>query len=194
MAALSRAEFDAIEFDAASTGNHQSAAELMSELAANADQSGSMPRAEAYVRAGEQWLLADNPAAAARGFRRALADGGPVAVDPRVQLASALFQLGDAPQARELIAAIQSEGTADPSVCEHVAELLIEQSDLGAALGWATRGVDLIVGTERGAVPGPRPAEQDDSADALSELLRLRFRIRNDLRLPEDDYDRMLDA
>lgn len=194
MAALDRAEFDAIEFDAAYTGDHETAAVRMSEMATTADQSDSMPRAEAFVRAGEQWLLADNPEAAANGFRMAIADGGAVATDPRVPLARALYQLGDAPQAQALIDSVKSDGRAGPRVCEHVAELLIEQSDLGAALEWATRGVDLIVSGGGPVVPEPRPAEPENGAAALSALLRLRFRIRNDLRLPEDDYDRMLDA
>ena len=78
VAVLSREEFDAIEFEATLTGDHQSAAARMSELAATGIQSESMPRAEAFIRAGEQWLLADNPAAAADRFRMAIADGGPV--------------------------------------------------------------------------------------------------------------------
>ena len=63
VAVLSREEFDAIEFDAACTGDYRSAAERMSMLAATGIQTESMPRAEAFVRAGEQWLLADDPAA-----------------------------------------------------------------------------------------------------------------------------------
>ena len=75
---LSREEFDAIEFDAAYTGEHQAAAERMSVLAATGTGSQSLARAEAFVRAGEQWLLADNAWEAARNFRLAIADGGPV--------------------------------------------------------------------------------------------------------------------
>src|SRR6266851_2938986 len=93
VAVLSREEFDAIEFDAACTGDYRSAAERMSKLAATGIQTDSMPRAEAFVRAGEQWLLADDPAAAVTGFRQAMADGGPACVDPRVPMCRALFQL-----------------------------------------------------------------------------------------------------
>jgi hypothetical protein len=194
---LTREEFDAIEFEATLTGDHQAAAERMSELAATGTQTASMPRAEAFVRAGEQWLLADNPDAAANGFRMAMADGGPVDVDPRVPMCRALFQLGRRDDAYALIGELRSEGRADARACDMITELLVEQSDLPAALDWATAGVELML----------RPAGESPAADAqpvtgdgpdngassgLRDLLRLRFRIRNDLRLPEDDYDRML--
>jgi Tfp pilus assembly protein PilX len=65
--------FDAIEVNAARTGNHKRAAVRMSRLAVQASPSG-MSRAEAHVRAGEQWLLADEPATAAEEFRTAIAD------------------------------------------------------------------------------------------------------------------------
>ena len=86
---LSREAFDAIEFDAACTGDHRAAAQQMTLLAGTGIQTSAMPRAEAYTRAGEQWLLADEPAAAANGFRRALEDGGPSFVDPRAPLPGA---------------------------------------------------------------------------------------------------------
>jgi len=186
VAVLSRAEFDRIEFEATLTGNHESAATRMSELAATGIQSESMPRAEAFVRAGEQWLLADNPAAAADGFRMAIADGGPVEVDPRAPLCRALFQLGDADKAHALIETMRSEGRSDPRACEVIAELLVEQSDLTGALDWATVGVELILQGAAESESTPYPG--------LNELLRLRYRVRNDLRLPEDEYDRMLSA
>ncbi len=186
VAVLNREEFDAIEFDAALTGDHKAAAERMTALAATGIQSESMARAEAFVRAGEQWLLADNPSAAVKGFRMAIADGGPVDVDPRAPLCRALFQLGSSDEANALIETMRSEGRTDPRACEMITELLIEQSDLTGALDWATVGVELIL---QGA------GQPDGAAYAgLNELLRLRYRIRNDLRLPEDEYDRMLTA
>jgi hypothetical protein len=178
---LTREEFDAIEFEATLTGDHQAAAERMGELATTGTQTVSMPRAEAFVRAGEQWLLADNPSLAAHGFRMAIADGGPVDVDPRVSLCRALFQLGSRDQAYALIADLRSEGRTDARGCEMITELLVEQSDLPAALDWATAGVELLVSVA-----------EPTSDNGLRDLLRLRYRIRNDLRLPEDDYDRML--
>ncbi|MGN6793355.1 MAG: tetratricopeptide repeat protein [Streptosporangiaceae bacterium] len=184
MAVLSREEFDAIEFEAALTGDHQSAAARMAQLAATGIQSESMPRAEAFVRAGEQWLLADNPAAAADGFRMAISDGGPVEVDPRAPLCRALILLGKDDEANALIETMLSEGRSDPRACEVIAELLLEQSDLNGALDWATVGVELILQGAAQAETTPYPG--------LNELLRLRYRIRNDLRLPEDEFDRML--
>jgi hypothetical protein len=186
VAVLSREEFDAIEFEATLTGDHQSAAARMAELAATGIQSESMPRAEAFVRVGEQWLLADNPAAAADGFRMAIADGGPVEVDPRAPLCRALVQLGKEDEAKALINTMLSEGRSDPRACEVIGELLLEQSDLNGALEWVTVGVELILQGAAQAESTPYPG--------LNELLRLRYRIRNDLRLPEDEFDRMLSA
>lgn len=196
MPLLTREEFDAIEFEAALTGDHRVAAERMSELAATGTQSETMARAEAFVRAGEQWLLADNAELAAYDFQMAIADGGPVDVDPRVSLCRALFQLGHRDEAYALIGELRSEGRADARACDMITELLVEQSDLPAALDWATTGVELLVGAasaEPGAGAGRPEAAPASGADSgLRDLLRLRYRIRNDLRLPEDDYDRML--
>ena len=85
--ALSPETFDAIEFDAACSGEHRAAAQEMTRLADTGTQTAAMPRSEAYIRAGEQWLLADDPAAAVNGFMRAIADGGTASVDPRIPLA-----------------------------------------------------------------------------------------------------------
>ena len=195
---MTREEFDAIEFEATLTGDHQAAAERMSELAATGTQTESMPRAEAFVRAGEQWLLADDPGAAANGFRMAIADGGPVDVDPRVSLSRALFLLGNRDEAYALIGDLRSEGMATARACDMLTELLVEQSDLPAALDWATVGVKLMLhdagGTTGGVSDGsPGNGVADGGAQSgLRDLLRLRYRIRNDLRLPEDEYDQML--
>ncbi len=159
----------------------------MTQLAATGVETAGMPRAEAFLRAGEQWLLADDPAEAITGFRRAMADGGPVFADPRVPLARALFQLGRQTEAQAIISRLKAEGPADPRVCDLVAELLVERSELAAALDWATAGVELCLAAGE---PGRQRADADSE---LMLLLRLRYRIRNDLGLPEDDYDAMLD-
>lgn len=183
----------------------------MSELAAAGAETAAMPRAEALVRAGEQWLLAGEPAAAASGFRRAMADGGPVFADPRVSLARALFQLGRDTEARALISRLKAEEPGDPRVCDLVAELLVECSDLAGALDWATTGVELCLRPASGQSPDdPRagrgadagglavaPAQQPGTGGDDGELrllLTLRYRIRNDLGLPEDSYDQLLDT
>ena len=172
--------FDAIEVNAARTGNHKRAAVRMSRLAVQASP-GSMSRAEAHVRAGEQWLLADEPAAAAEEFRAAIADGGPTSDDPRVPLARAMFALGRAAEAGDLLRELRDcGGRSQPRTCDLVAELLTERGDLADALDWATAGVDACL--------------RGDDRDELPLLLRLRYRLRIDLGLSEDDYDRMLDT
>ena len=80
--ALSGEMFDAIEVMAARTGNHKRAAVRMSRLAVQASvpaqaSPGGMSRAEAHMRAGEQWLLADDGrgrGGVPRGHRRRGAD------------------------------------------------------------------------------------------------------------------------
>jgi hypothetical protein len=204
---LSREVFDAIEFDAACSGEHRAAAEEMTRLADTGTQTASMPRSEAYVRAGEQWLLADDPAAALHGFHRALADGGPSSVDPRIPLARALFQLGRTAEAEEHIRKLGSAPPRDARMCDLLAELLVEQFDLPSALAWATAGVELCLGRTPGPVANgaesgaDSPDARADTLEPIAQadenelrlLLTLRFRIRNDLGLPEDDYDRLLD-
>jgi hypothetical protein len=178
--ALSGELFDAIEVNAARTGNHKRAAVRMSRLAVQATPSG-MSRAEAHMRAGEQWLLADDPEAAVDEFRQAIADAGPTFDDPRVPLARAMFALGRTADADALLRELrESDGRSLPRTCDEVAELLTEQGDLAGALDWATAGVDACM--------------RGDDRDELQLLLRLRYRLRVDLGLPEDDYDKMLDS
>jgi len=182
---LSGELFDAIEVNAARTGNHKRAAVRMSRLATQATlpvqaSPNDMSRAEAHMRAGEQWLLADEPTTAADEFRAAIADAGPTFDDPRVSLARAMFALGRPGEADALLGELtQSGGRALPRTCDLVAELLTEQGDLNRALDWATAGVDACL--------------SGDDRDELELLLRLRYRVRVDLGLPEDDYDKMLD-
>jgi hypothetical protein len=187
VAVLSREQFDSIEFDAAASGDHAAAARAMTELATTGTETVGMPRAEAFLRAGEQWLLADMPAEAVAGFRRAMTYGGPVFVDPRVPLARALFQLGRQSEAQALISRLKAEGPRDPRTCDLVAELLVDRGDLAAALDWATAGVELCLAAARQS--DGSPSEEPE----LRLLLGLRYRIRNDLGLPEDEYDALLD-
>jgi hypothetical protein len=176
---LSGELFDAIEVNAARTGNHKRAAVRMSRLAVQASPS-EMSRAEAHMRAGEQWLLADDPTEAVKEFRHAIADAGPTFDDPRVPLARAMFALGRAADADALLRELrESDGRSLPRTCDEVAELLTEQGDLEGALDWATAGIDACL--------------RGDDRDELQLLLRLRYRLRVDLGMPEDDYDKMLD-
>jgi hypothetical protein len=183
--ALSGELFDAIEVMAARTGNHKRAAVRMSRLAVQASlpaqaTPGSMSRAEAHMRAGEQWLLADEPATAVEEFQAAIADAGPTFDDPLVSLARAMFALDRPEEAAVLLRELtETGGRSLPRKCDLVAELLTEQGDLDGALDWATAGVDACL--------------RGDDRDELQLLLRLRYRLRVDLGLPEDDYDKMLD-
>jgi hypothetical protein len=180
---LSGELFDAIEVNAARTGNHKRAAVRMARLAVQAS-AGGMSRAEAHMRAGEQWLQADDPEAAIGEFREAIADAGPTFDDPRVPLARAMFALGRGAEGASLLRELKdSGGRSQPRTCDLVAELLTEQRDLPGALDWATAGVDACLS-------GDEPEYRDE----LPLLLRLRYRIRVDLGLTEDDYDRMLDG
>jgi len=182
---LSGELFDAIEVNAARTGNHKRAAVRMSRLATQATlpvqaSPDDMSRAEAHLRAGEQWLLADEPATAVDEFRAAIADAGPTLDDPRVPLARAMFALGQPAEADALLRELtESGGRSVPRTCDLVAELLTEQGDLNGALDWATAGVDACL--------------RGDDRDELQLLLRLRYRLRVDLGMPEDDYDKLLD-
>ena len=176
---LSGELFDAIEVNAARTGNHKRAAVRMSRLAVQASPS-EMSRAEAHMRAGEQWMLADDPTEAVKEFRHAIADAGPTFDDPRVPLARAMFALGRVADADALLRELrESDGRSLPRTCDEVAELLTEQGDLEGALDWATAGIDACM--------------RGDDRDELQLLLRLRYRLRVDLGMPEDDYDKMLD-
>src|SRR5215510_489326 len=159
---LTREEFDAIEFDAAFTGDHRAAAQRMTLLADTGMQTLTMPRAEAYTRAGEQWLLADDPAAAANRFMRALEDGGPSDVDPRAPLARALFMMDRAREAETVIERLAAESPREPRTCDLMAELLAERGDLIGALAWAGAGVELCLGRSPGPVANAGDAETEE--------------------------------
>jgi hypothetical protein len=170
-------EFDEIEFQAARTGNHVRAAVRMSELAQQAEPG---LRAEFHLRAGEQWMSADDSQRAADEFSAAIEDGGATFADPRVPLARALLDLGRDGEAQLMLTTLTADRAAvTPRTCDLLAELFTEQGDLPGALDWATSGVERCI-------------QLGDDAE-LQLLLRLRYRIRVDLGLDEDDYDHMLD-
>lgn len=170
-------DFDEIEFQAARTGNHVRAGVRMSELAQEAEPG---LRAEFHLRAGEQWMSADDPQRAAEEFSAAIEDGGATFADPRVHLARALLDLGRDREAEVLLSALTAKREAvTPRTCDLLAELFTEEGNLSGALEWATIGVERCI-------------QLEDDAE-LQLLLRLRYRLRVDLGFPEDDYDHMLD-
>ena len=100
-------------------------------------------------------------------FMRAIADGGPASVDPRIPLARALFQLGRNAEADAYVGALAAETPRDARMCDLLAELLVEQSDLVGALGWANAGVELCLGR----TPARSP-EGDEDASGPDEVPR----------------------
>jgi hypothetical protein len=91
-----------------------------------------------------------------------------------------MFALGRNDYADALLREVRESGArTKPRTCDLVAELLTEQGDLEGALDWATAGVDACLAGE--------------DRDELQLLLRLRYRLRVDLGMPEDDYDKLLD-
>lgn len=169
-------DLDDLEFETLRTGDHAAAARRFVELAGTV--SGGVSRASLLLRAGEQWQHAGEPRRAAEAYRSALEDGGEADGDPRIYLAGALLELGEAGEARALIEQVHAGAPRDPEVHRAVAELLYEQGDLIAAHDWATEGADL--------------ARSGDD-EGLEGLLRLRYRCRLDLGRPEDEYDALLD-
>ncbi|XVQ11272.1 tetratricopeptide repeat protein [Spirillospora sp. CA-255316] len=200
-------DLDDLEFDTLRTGDHISAARRLSELAESV--SGGVSRANVLLRAGEQWQHAGDHARAAELYRTALEDGGETYGDPRAYLADALFELGQADEARKLVEQIRADKPSDPEVYRAVAEVLYAQGDAVGAHEWATNGADVIlalrdraVGVGAGTDATPEDADRsltpgpDDVAlaeDSLEALLRLRYRARVDLGRDEDDYDALLD-
>ena len=172
-------DFDEIEFQAARTGNHVRAAVRMSELAQQAEPG---LRAEFHLRAGEQWMSADDPQRAADEFSAAIEDGGVTFADPRVHLARALLDLGREAEAELLLAGAdrrpRRRSPRAPATCSPSCSP--SRATCAGALDWATTGVERCI-------------QLGDDAE-LQLLLRLRYRIRVDLGLDEDDYDHMLDG
>lgn len=180
-------DLDELELDAVRTDDHATAAERLTRLAERAE-GGEVSRTEILVRAGGQWQIAGDAAKAAELYRRAIDEGGPLYGsgrtpygDARVDLADALFELGRAEEAQELIEQVRAHRPRSPWVHHQVAELLEAQRDLAGAHEWATDGLQLLL-------------RDEDAPDHLVDmLLRARYRVRHEMGMPEDEYDEMLD-
>jgi hypothetical protein len=140
-------------------------------------QSGEVSRAAILVLAAEEWRQASQPATALDRFQQAADDGGEVPVDPRSGIADTLFELERPDEARDVIAAVRADSWT-PGTALTIAETLAAYGDMAGAHEWATEGV-------RACPPG---------STMRDALLRIRYRIRVDLGLPEDDLDALLDA
>ncbi|TDQ52942.1 hypothetical protein [Actinorugispora endophytica] len=183
MTRVTTADLDRLEFQAVRSGDHDAVARQLVDLANQVEADSEICRAELFVRAGEQWEMAQEAERAAAAYQRAIDDGGTTIIDARALLAGALLELDRVDDAYAQLERLNALGARNLPTYIHIAETLLAHSDLESAHTWATLGVE-------------RFRHQDVSPymhDLLMELLRIRFRIRVDLGLDEDSLDRMLD-
>ncbi len=180
---VTTAELDRLEFHAVRSGEHEGVAAELLDLANRVDAGSEISRAELFVRAGEQWEMAQEFERACAAYQRAIDDGGPTVIDAHALSAGALLQLNEVERAYAHLRRLEAEEPPGLQTYVHVAEALYAHDDLEGAERWATRGARRFLRLN------PSPYVQD----LLSELLRIRFRIRVDLGLAEDALDRRLD-
>lgn len=186
--------FDEIEFQAARSGDHASAARRMAELADTYPREYAISRAEALTRSGEQWELAERPDEAAVMYRRAIEDGGETWLDARAFLVGPLLRMGNESEARQIIADLRADEPQNPKVYEWVAEALFDAGDMATAAEWATAGARHLIATIEGSGRDVMDliSPETDYID-LQDLLRIRYRARLDQGMPEDDLDALVD-
>ncbi|MDT0301817.1 tetratricopeptide repeat protein [Streptomonospora wellingtoniae] len=183
MTRVTTADLDRLEFRAVQSGDHVDVAMELLGLANSVDADSEISRAEVFVRAGEQWEMAQEFERASAAYQRAIDDGGTTIVDARALQAGALLELDMIDSAYAQLERLRTEGPRNLPTFIHIAETLQAHGDLTGAQTWATLGIE-------------RFRHQDVSSyihDLLLELLRARFRIRMDLGLVEDAFDRLLD-
>ena len=186
--------FDEIEFQAARSGDHASAARRMAELADTYPREYAISRAEALTRAGEQWELAERPDQAAVMYRKAIEDGGETWLDARAFLVGPLLRTGNETEARQIMAELRADDPHNPKVYEWVAEALFDAGDMAAAADWATMGARHMIATiERSGRDVMDLVSPDTEYIDLQDLLRIRYRARLDQGMPEDDLDALVD-
>ncbi|MET9710072.1 hypothetical protein ACFW3Z_16705 [Nocardiopsis alba] len=180
---VTTAELDRLEFHAVRSGEHGRIAAQLLDLANRVDAGSEVGRAELFVRAGEQWEIAQEFERACSAYQRAIDDGGVTVIDPHALSAGALLQLDERRQAEYHLKRLEAGGPAGLPTLIHVAEALYAHDDLEGAERWATAGARFHAGCSRSPYV----------EDLFLELLRIRFRIRSDLGRPEDDLDLILD-
>ncbi|RKS06929.1 hypothetical protein DFP74_2579 [Nocardiopsis sp. Huas11] len=181
---VTTAELDRLEFHAVRSGEHEGVAAQLLDLANRVDAGSEIGRAELFVRAGEQWEIAQEFERACAAYQRAIDDGGSTVIDARALRAGALLNLDEVERAQAQLKRLETEGPHGLSTHIHIAEALYAHDDLAGAERWATAGARLHIGD----------AASPYVHDLLMELLRIRFRIRNDLGLDEDDLDGWVDS
>lgn len=183
MTRVTTADLDRLEFRAVQSGDHVDVALELLGLANSVDADSEISRAEIFVRAGEQWEMAQEFERASAAYQRAIDDGGTTIIDARALQAGALLELDMVDSAYAQLERVRAEGPRNLPTFIHIAETLQAHGDLTGAHTWATQGIE-------------RFRHQGVTAyvhDLLLELLRARFRIRVDLGLDEDGFDRLLD-
>jgi len=180
---VTTADLDRLEFRAVQSGNHADVAVELLGLANSVDSDSEISRAEVFVRAGEQWEMAQEFERASAAYQRAIDDGGVTIIDARALQSGALLEMDLVDDAYAQMERLRAEGPRNLPTVIHIVETLQAHDDLDGAHTWATLGIE-------------RFRHQDVSPyvhDLLAELLRARFRIRMDLGSGEDGFDRLLD-
>ena len=142
MTRVTTADLDRLEFQAVQSGDHSAVAEQLLDLANRVEADSEVCRAELFVRAGEQWEMAQDAERAARAYQRAIDDGGETIIDARALLAGALLELNRVDEAYAYLERLKAVGVRNLPTYIHVTETLMAHSDLENALAWATRGVE----------------------------------------------------
>ncbi|PSK96313.1 hypothetical protein CLV63_112198 [Murinocardiopsis flavida] len=184
MIRVTTADLDRLEFRAVQSGEHAETARQLTELANAVAPESEISRAELFVRAGEQWEMAQEFERASAAYRRAIDDGGATIIDARALQCGALLELDRIEAAYDQLKGVSDDGPRNLPTVLHITETLYAHDDLRGAHEWATLGVRRF--RHEDATPYVR--------DLLQELLRIRFRIGGDLGLADDEFDHLLDG
>lgn len=145
-------------------------------------------RGQWLVRAGEAWNRAGEPERARPLLAEAVGFGGEVGGMARAELAGVLLDLARAEEAAQQLDQLWQESPASPAPYRVAAEVLAEFDAPERALEWIEHAVGLVgePGADELALP------EDVEAEPAHPLLVLaaRWRIRDQLDLPEDEVDR----
>lgn len=172
---------------AGSDGHRRAAADLQAWAGqVHPGDDAEAGRGQLMVSAAGQLTLAGDHEAALGLLREAVASGDHVFPDARAHLVSGLVDCGLLEEAEKLADTLRRERPADPMVHLVVGEVFEAAERLDLALRWFTTG---MLRAER--------ADEDeggeDSVDALL-LMSARFRVRDRMGFPPDDYDLVAEA
>lgn len=135
-------------------------------------------RAEIFHALGERRMMRDDPAGALAWLERAVAEDGPVTIDPRAGVLQALLELGREEEAEALLTTLRRASAArDHRGVFH--EAVGETLEMAYRLREAHRWFNL----------GLRDLDPDDPTVDEVSCLYGRFRTRRALELPLDQLD-----